>query len=104
METILFHSNILSERDVPFINRLTSSLESQNVKLILTGWNNVLPEWNLQPTYFVQPSNIIYFKPIFNKALIESDFIKFNLSIDLLVERFNWWFPLPKMKKRKRKE
>lgn len=104
METILYHSNILSEQDVPFINEVLDQLDKKKCKLVLTGWNTVLPEWNLKPTYFKLPESLVYFDDIYSEQEINSDFEKYNLSPVFLLERFNWWFsnPINESEKRKR--
>ena len=96
METILFHSNILSQEDVPFLNEIYSSLNKLDLQLILTGWNDVDKEWELTPHYLKLPSNIECFFSIYSREEIENDFKSYNLSVDFLLERFNWWFPEPK--------
>lgn len=103
METILYNSNILSEQDIPFINQLAKNLEDNGVKLILIGWNPVLPEWNLLPIYFKLPNQLDFFNKKYSEQEIDLDFKKHNLSIEFLLNRFNWWFPSSKSEDEKQK-
>ena len=96
METILFHSNILSQDDVPFINEVSGHLKKSGLSLVLTGWNTILPEWNLTTTYLKLPEQLDFFIDVFKEDDINLDFEKYKLSSVFLVERFNWWFPSPK--------
>ena len=95
-ETILFHSNILAKEDVPFINEVSRYLIKNGLSLVLTGWNPILPEWNLATIYIKLPEQLDCFIDVYNEHDIKLAFEKYNLSTTFLVERFNWWFPSPK--------
>lgn len=95
MKHVLFHSNILSEKDVPFINKMHTALIEINLNLIIVGWNKVLPHWNLVPKYYKVPSDIHCLTPQLEEGVIAQEFEEYNLSLDFLVNRFNWWFPQP---------
>tara|TARA_R110000851_G_scaffold327830_1_gene497814 strand:- start:27758 stop:29683 length:1926 start_codon:yes stop_codon:yes gene_type:complete len=94
-ETVLFHANILSKKDVPFINQMHTALNEININLIIVGWNKVLPNWSLLPKYYKLPSDIHCLTPQEKEGVIVHEFEEYNLSLDFLVDRFNWWFPKP---------
>lgn len=98
-ETILFHSNILSKDDVPFINEISGYLKKRGLTLILTGWNPILPEWNLDVLYYKLPEQLNFFENIYNEKEIKLEFKKYNISTTFLLDRFNWWFAKPKDQK-----
>jgi hypothetical protein len=61
MNTILFHSNILSQQDIPFLNEVYNHLNKNGYTLLLTGWNPVLPDWDLKADYFKIPESCFFF-------------------------------------------
>lgn len=103
MKSILFHSNILSKQDVPFVNEVYEHLKENGCELLLTGWNSVLEEWDLKPDYFKIPEELDYFNNIYSQKQIKLDFKRHNLSSDFLLDRFNWWFPEAKNENEKLK-
>lgn len=103
MNTILFHSNILSKQDIPFLNEVYNHLNENGYTLLLTGWNPVLPDWDLKADYFKIPESLDCFKNIYSRKKIEEDFKKYDLSTTFLLDRFNWWFAEPKSNNEKLK-
>jgi len=91
-KTILYHSNILTKKDVPFLNFLGGELSKSSIQLILTGWNHVLSDWQLEIPYYSLPRHLNYFKVTYSRDIIEEDFEKYNLCIRKLLNRFDWWF------------
>lgn len=103
MNNIIFHSNILSKEDIPFLNQVWEELNSKEFNFILTGWNSIPKEASLKPKYYKLPANIHCIKKYSNISHLISELKSFGLDIDDLLIRFEWWFPKSKTK-RQRKE
>lgn len=96
MKNILYQSNIISEKDVVFINSLYDVLLTSNYRLILIGWNVVPKEWNLKPFYLQIPYNLNYFKSDIEERKISEEFEGYGISLEFLLDRFQWWFDTAK--------
>lgn len=93
MQNIIFHSNILSSKDVPFINLLYQQLELKGFKLVLTGWNPLPEGSELTSKYHKLPTDIQSIKERTNIKKVKRELESFDMNIEFLLERFNWWFP-----------
>ncbi|PLB17771.1 MAG: Capsular polysaccharide biosynthesis protein [Flavobacteriaceae bacterium FS1-H7996/R] len=64
--------------------------------MIVTGWSPILKESPIIPQYIKLPEPLNYFAPVYCNQIIKSEFENYDLSIEFLLNRFNWWFPKSK--------